>query len=285
MNKNLVKITTVAALTTAIGIGIAENNVLADTQPGDTATSVDSGNVNNNQPTISNVVQQQASATTTALYSANLNTQEAQYVNFPQGYTLDKLRGISNSTEANNFQQTTISGMSMNNYQSNSTAAKEYVNVNNISPEQTIQMNQYGVGLVNQIRSEFGLEPFQLNDETIDQVRSMALEYQNKNESLMNGHWHDPEILNNHSENIAAQQIYNDNINGLTVRPFATAKGDEFINNNAVPVFSITTMDDLRALIYYGVMGMLFNDASDIFGHAQNFLTNPQSINTLGIYP
>lgn len=87
MNKNLVKITTVAALTTAIGIGIAENNVLADTQPGDTATSVDSGNINNNQPTISNVVQQQASATTTALYSANLNTQEAQYVNFPQGYT------------------------------------------------------------------------------------------------------------------------------------------------------------------------------------------------------
>lgn len=285
MNKNLVKITTVAALTTAIGIGIAENNVLADTQPGDTATSVDSGNINNNQPTISNVVQQQASATTTALYSANLNTQEAQYVNFPQGYTLDKLRGISNSTEANNFQQTIISGMSMNNYQSNSAAAKEYVNVNNISPEQTIQMNQYGVGLVNQIRSEFGLEPFQLNDETIDQVRSMAFEYQNKNESLMNGHWHDPEILNNHSENIAAQQIYNDNINGLTVRPFATAKGDEFINNNAVPVFSITTMDDLRALIYYGVLGMLFNDASDIFGHAQNFLTNPQSINTLGIYP
>ena len=41
------KITTVAALTTAIGIGIAENNVLADTQPGDIATSVDSGNIIN----------------------------------------------------------------------------------------------------------------------------------------------------------------------------------------------------------------------------------------------
>ena len=145
-------------------------------------------------------------------------------------------------------------------------------------------MNQYGVGLVNQIRNEFGLEPFHLNDGTIERVRSMALEYQSKNESLMNGHWHDPEILNNHSENIAALQVYNDNINGLTVRPFATAKGNDFINNNAIPVFSVTTMDDLRALIYYGVMGMLFNDASDTFGHAQNFLTNPQRINTLGIY-
>lgn len=274
--------TTVAALTTAVGIGIVENNVLADTQITDSVTSTNS---NNNQPVISNVAQQQASATTAALYSANLNTQNTQYVNFPQGYTLDKLRGISNSTEANNFQQTTISGMSMNNYQSDSTSAKEYVNVNNLSPEQTIQMNQYGVGLVNQIRNEFGLEPFHLNDGTIERVRSMALEYQSKNESLMNGHWHDPEILNNHSENIAALQVYNDNINGLTVRPFATAKGNDFINNNAIPVFSVTTMDDLRALIYYGVMGMLFNDASDTFGHAQNFLTNPQRINTLGIYP
>ena len=274
--------TTVATLTTAVGIGIVENNVLADTQITDSVTSTNS---NNNQPVISNVAQQQASATTAALYSANLNTQNTQYVNFPQGYTLDKLRGISNSTEANNFQQTTISGMSMNNYQSDSTSAKEYVNVNNLSPEQTIQMNQYGVGLVNQIRNEFGLEPFHLNDGTIERVRSMALEYQSKNESLMNGHWHDPEILNNHSENIAALQVYNDNINGLTVRPFATAKGNDFINNNAIPVFSVTTMDDLRALIYYGVMGMLFNDASDTFGHAQNFLTNPQRINTLGIYP
>ena len=282
MNKNLLKMTTVAALTTAVGIGIVENNVLADTQITDSVTSTNS---NNNQPVISNVAQQQASATTAALYSANLNTQNTQYVNFPQGYTLDKLRGISNSTEANNFQQTTISGMSMNNYQSDSTSAKEYVNVNNLSPEQTIQMNQYGVGLVNQIRNEFGLEPFHLNDGTIERVRSMALEYQSKNESLMNGHWHDPEILNNHSENIAALQVYNDNINGLTVRPFATAKGNDFINNNAIPVFSVTTMDDLRALIYYGVMGMLFNDASDTFGHAQNFLTNPQRINTLGIYP
>ena len=282
MNKNLLKMTTVATLTTAVGIGIVENNVLADTQITDSVTSTNS---NNNQPVISNVAQQQASATTAALYSANLNTQNTQYVNFPQGYTLDKLRGISNSTEANNFQQTTISGMSMNNYQSDSTSAKEYVNVNNLSPEQTIQMNQYGVGLVNQIRNEFGLEPFHLNDGTIERVRSMALEYQSKNESLMNGHWHDPEILNNHSENIAALQVYNDNINGLTVRPFATAKGNDFINNNAIPVFSVTTMDDLRALIYYGVMGMLFNDASDTFGHAQNFLTNPQRINTLGIYP
>ena len=47
----------------------------------------------------------------------------------------------------------------------------------------------------------------------------MALEYQNKNESLMNGHWHDPEILNNHSENIAAQQIYNDDWLGESI-PF-----------------------------------------------------------------
>ena len=56
--------TAVAALTTAVGIGIVENNVLADTQTTDSATSVNSDNVNSNQPIVSNVAQQQASATT-----------------------------------------------------------------------------------------------------------------------------------------------------------------------------------------------------------------------------
>lgn len=56
MNKNLVKMTAVAALTTAVGIGIVENNVLADTQTTDSATSVNSDNVNSNQPDRKSVV-------------------------------------------------------------------------------------------------------------------------------------------------------------------------------------------------------------------------------------
>ena len=44
-------------------------------------------------------------------------------------------------------------------------------------------------------------------------------------------------------------------------------------------------MDDLQALIYYGFIGMLFNDADDLYGHAQNFLTNYQSNNNMAVYP
>lgn len=283
MKISLIKATTLAALTTAIGVGIVENNVLADNNTG---VSVDNSQSTQqqNQVTLSNIATK-PTAYTSALYSASLNTQNVQYINFPQGYNLDTLRGINNHDSASNFQTTTIAGMGMNNYQSDSNAAREYVNMNNLSPQQTIEMNQYAVGLVNQTRSEFGLEPFELNDETIDAVRVKALQYQSKNESILTGSWHDPEILQNHSENISAQQIYNDNITGLVAQPFSKAKGSDFIHNNQVPLFSVNTMDDLRAMVFYGFTGMLFNDADDTFGHAQNFLTNPQSINTLGVYP
>ena len=281
MKINLIKVATLAALTTVVGVGVVENNVLADDT---TSENTNNQPVQQNQVTVSNSAQQ-PSAYTSALYSASLSTQNVQYVNFPQGYSLDTLRGINNSTSANNFQSSTIAGMSMNNYQSNANAAKENININNLSPEQTIEMNQYAVGLVNQARSEFGLEPFQLDDGTIDVVREKALQYQSKNESIMTGSWHDEDILQNDSENISAQQIYNDNIVGLVARPFAEAKGSDFINSNQVPLFNVNTIDDLRAMIFYGFTGMLFNDASDNFGHAQNFLTNPQSINTLAVYP
>lgn len=281
MKINLIKVATLAALTTVVGVGVVENNVLADDT---TSENTNNQPLQQNQVTVSNNAQQ-PSAYTSALYSASLSTQNVQYVNFPQGYSLDTLRGINNSTAANNFQSSTIAGMSMNNYQSNANAAKENININNLSPEQTIEMNQYAVGLVNQARSEFGLEPFQLDDGTIDVVREKALQYQSKNESIMTGSWHDEDILQNDSENISAQQIYNDNIVGLVARPFAEAKGSDFINSNQVPLFNVNTMDDLRAMIFYGFTGMLFNDASDNFGHAQNFLTNPQSINTLAVYP
>lgn len=281
MKINLIKAATLAALTTVVGVGVVENNVLADDT---TSENTNNQVLQQNQVTVSNNVQQPA-AYTSALYSASLNTQNVQYINFPQGYSLDTLRSINNSTSANNFQSSTIAGMSMNNYQSNANAAKENININNLSPNQTIEMNQYAVGLVNQARSEFGLEPFQLDDGTIDVVKEKALQYQSKNESIITGSWHDGDILQNDSENISAQQIYNDNIVGLVARPFAEAKGSDFINSNQVPLFNVNTMDDLRAMIFYGFTGMLFNDASDNFGHAQNFLTNPQRINTLGIYP
>lgn len=279
MNSKIIKFSTLVSLTAFMGIVMVKNNVLADSN--ENAANAQTENVVN--CTIDNTTE--ARATTYTLYSAALNTQSTQYVNFPQDYNLDTLRSLNTQSSADSFQQIAYPGLSQNNYQSNTQAASENVNINNLTNQQVIEMNQYAVGLVNQTRSEFGLEPYQLSDQSVAEVKNMALQYQNKNESLMNGDWHDPSILANHSENIAAQQIYNDNIIGLTARPFASARGIDFLDNNSVPLFSVTTMDDLRSMIFYGVMGMLFNDASDQYGHAQNFLTNVQKIKTMAVYP
>ncbi|OTA89340.1 hypothetical protein BHL83_11795 [Limosilactobacillus reuteri] len=71
----------------------------------------------------------------------------------------------------------------------------------------------------------------------------------------------------------------------MRARPFDEARGSDFINTNSVPLFSVSNMDDLQAMIYYGVTLMLFKDADDLFGHAQNFLTNYQSNNLMSVYP
>ena len=288
MKNKVVKLTVMTALTAIAGLGFTVNNVKAD-------TSVDG----NTEQVVNTQVQSTQTSTTPSyvqLYSDNLTqVKAAQTINFPSGYTLDAIRNVpdqwQNPTAAkaasDELEKTAIQGMYNNNYQSDPAAAKQAVDINNLTTDQVKQINQYGLGIVNQARAEFGEQPFNQSNGTIDTARKMSLQYQAKNESLMTGGWHDQSIIQGNAENIAAFQIYADSIpefNNLA-RPFATAKGSDLVNNNNIPLFKITTMDDLQACVYYGIMGMLFNDADDYFGHAKNFLTINQPINSMALYP
>lgn len=288
MKNKVAKLTVMTALTAIAGLGFTVNNVKAD-------TSVDG----NTEQVVNTQVQSTQTSTTPSyvqLYSDNLTqVKAAQTINFPSGYTLDAIRNVpdqwQNPTAAkaasDELEKTAIQGMYNNNYQSDPAAAKQAVDINNLTTDQVKQINQYGLGIVNQARAEFGEQPFNQSNGTIDTARNMSLQYQAKNESLMTGSWHDEGILQGNAENIAAFQIYADSIpefNNLA-RPFATARGSELVNNNRIPLFKITTMDDLQACVYYGTMGMLFNDADDYFGHAKNFLTINQPINSMALYP
>lgn len=288
MKNKVAKLTVMTALTAIAGLGFTVNNVKAD-------TSVDG----NTEQVVNTQVQSTQTSTTPSyvqLYSDNLTqVKAAQTINFPSGYTLDAIRNVpdqwQNPTAAkaasDELKKTAIQGMYNNNYQSDPAAAKQAVDINNLTTDQVKQINQYGLGIVNQARAEFGEQPFNQSNGTIDTARKMSLQYQAKNESLMTGGWHDQSIIQGNAENIAAFQIYADSIpefNNLA-RPFATAKGSDLVNNNNIPLFKITTMDDLQACVYYGIMGMLFNDADDYFGHAKNFLTINQPINSMALYP
>lgn len=282
-NKKLIKLIIVAGLATITGLAVT-TDVHADIEK---TTNVQQ--VTLQQPAVStNNVQ---------LYSDNLTQfDSAQTIHFPQGYTLENLKNIQTAQESLNFANTSRqvfdnngNGQNVNDYQSDNIAAQEKVDINHLTTQQVSQLNTYGLSLVNKARAEFNEEPFTQNQGTIENVKEMAQQYQDKNESLLNGYSHDFKIIGNHSENIAANQIYTDNITGLVARPFATARMEDFKDSKQIPLFTLNTMDDLRALTYYGIIGMLFDDAGENgqeqFGHAKNFLLYYQPINSMALYP
>lgn len=265
MNNKVLKLTTLTALTMAFGTFAVFNTANADSNVADTDV--------------------QQSAYTVQENAANYNATDAQQINFPSGYCLTDLRNVRDDASNQEFDRVARPGLTENNYQTNATAAAQSVDINQLNSQQVTEMNQYTLNLVNNARASFGETQYYQNQGTINTVQEMAQQYQNKNESLLNRHSHDQSILGGDSENISAMQVYADNINGLRPVPFASAKGSDFVDQNHIPLFSISNMDDLRAMIFYGVTTMLFNDASDHYGHAQNFLTNYQYIPTMAVYP
>lgn len=293
MNTGMLKLTAVVVLSTALGVGLTVNNAKADD-----STNVNGGTTEQvvtsysqskqalDQITVSNVNAAQQNSTPVR------NESNAQQINYPANYNLAQLSNVDQNDpdSVQRFDQVAKPGLTQNNYQSDLASAQQSVDINNLSDQQATEMNHYAIDLINQARAHFNKGPFIQNQGTIDTVKGMAQQYQDKGKTIENEsreQWHDETILNNDSENISAVQIYADNDPRLqnVVRPFATAKGSDFVDNHHVPLFSVTNMDDLRAMIYYGVTTMLFNDAGDYYAHAQNFLTRNQPIYSMAVYP
>ena len=286
MKAKIAKLAMLAAVSTAAGLMLTGVNAKADTtitsssqstiQQSNQSTSYTQNNI---QLYSNNLVQTQTQA-------ANAAAVSVQNINIPAGYTLDAVRNVQNNDQAKALEKISVDGVYNNNYQQDPNAEREFVDINHLTPEQTTQMNQYALNLVNQVRFKLKAPtPFTQNQDSIDTVKGMANQYQNNNESLLKGGYHDENILQGHAENISAFQIYIDNVSGLRARPFDEAIGRDFADSNRVPLFSVHNMDDLQAMIYYGVTLMLFKDADDNFGHAQNFLTNYQPIDRMSVYP
>lgn len=296
MNTGMFKLTALAALSTALGIGLTANNANADVTNNAATTTSTTEQVVTSYSQSKQALDQMTVPTATAAQQNNgtapvRNTSNAQQINYPANYNLDQLRKVSQSNPAsvNNFDQVAKPGLTQNNYQSDPASAKQQVNVTNLNDQQTKEINNYAIDLVNNARAHFGEGPFIQNQGSINTVKGMALQYQDKKETLLKesrDKWHDQSILNGDSENVTAMEIYADNDPRLknVVRPFAVATGADFVNDR-MPLFSITNMDDLRAMVFYGVTMMLFKDKGDYYSHAQNFLTANQPIMSMAVYP
>ena len=286
MKAKIAKLAMLAAVSTAAGLMLTGVNVKADTTI--TNTSSQSTVQQSNQTTSytqNNIQLYSNNLAQTQTQAANAAAVSVQNINIPAGYTLDAVRNVQNNEQAKELEKVSVAGAYNNNYQQDPNAEQEFVDINHLTPEQTTQMNQYALNLVNLVRFKLKAQtPFTQNQDSIDTVKGMANQYQTHNESIIKKDWHDENILQGHAENISAFQIYIDNI-GIRARPFDEAIGRDFADFKSVPLFSVHNMDDLQAMIYYGVILMLFKDADDNFGHAQNFLTNYQPIDRMSVYP
>ena len=136
MNKRNKRVLLIAS-TVLLGL-VATTNVKADT------VSQSSNSVQTETITSNNTRQQ---ATENNNQSAVI---AAQTVNIPDGYTLDAVRNVKTQAQADELEKIAINGIYNNNYRSNTTAANERVDINNLNDAQTEEMNQYAINLINQ---------------------------------------------------------------------------------------------------------------------------------------
>ena len=123
MNKRNKRVLLVAS-TVLLGL-VATTNVKADSTAEQLSNNVQATAITSNN----NVSSTQQQSTENNSQSAVV---AAQTVNIPDGYTLDAVRNVKTQAQADELEKIAINGMSNNNYRSNSDAANERVDINNL---------------------------------------------------------------------------------------------------------------------------------------------------------
>ena len=163
-----------------------------------------------------------------------------------------------------------------NDYQSDPYAATEKIDITHLTGKQLLQINLYNNRLVNQIRAQFGSNPYKLNPQEIEHAQTLAYEQQ---EQGLNGH--NLQFLKGDGENLSGLSVGVDQDSPQPGTHTIKANDIKIIieDNNAraygLKTTSIKTMDDLQAAVFYLVTNMMFNDAGlEADGHACQFAFN-----------
>ena len=112
LKAKIAKLAMLAAVSTATGLILNGVNAKTDTTVNDQSaiqqqannTSTSSYTQNNVQLYSNNLIQTQTQA-------ATASTASAQNINIPAGYTLDAVRNVQNTTQANDLEKISISGV------------------------------------------------------------------------------------------------------------------------------------------------------------------------------
>ena len=171
-----------------------------------------------------------------------------------------------------------------NRYQGNKLDHDVIINLDNISRDQLIKINQYALGLINGVQRQMGLREYKLSDGAINVAQDVAAQYNQD-------HWsggknaHDKKALGNTAfGDSILHSDYNfevgENLDSIDAGQIATTQplapyGGQYVTTSAdqqrlnLPANQVT-LYDLKGFVYNSLCAMYFNSAE--WAHATNFL-------------
>lgn len=171
-----------------------------------------------------------------------------------------------------------------NRYQGNKLDHDVIINLDNISRDQLIKINQYALGLINGVQRQMGLREYKLSDGAINVAQDVAAQY-NQDHWSGNKNAHDEKALGNTDfGDSILHSDYNlkvgENLDSIDAGEIATTQplapyGGQYVTTSAdqqrlnLPANQVT-LYDLKGFVYNSLCAMYFNSAE--WAHATNFL-------------
>ena len=200
----------------------------------------------------------------------------ANTINLPAGY-IDAWKEYVNTKEKDDFlvtestypelfkklKQLDVKAYNDNlmNYHSDPTAKQTPVTLNDngtLSRDDIIKATQFAVSLLNPIREAIGVTPYKITNASIDVAQDVANEYRKDNWNTLNNS-HDGEALSRVAEK------WNTDLVSESWAGDGWFGGPWHVYNNL-------TLDDLYRSVYNSILMLLFQDASQNYGHATDLL-------------
>ena len=218
------------------------------------------------------------SASQNALAQAQDGQKEhvANTINLPAGY-IDAWKEYVNTKEKDDFlvkestypelfkklKQLDVKAYNDNlmNYHSDPTAKQTPVTLNDngtLSRDDIIKATQFAVSLLNPIREAIGVTPYKITNASIDVAQDVANEYRKDNWNTWNNS-HDGEALSRVAEKWNTDFVSE------------SWAGDGWFGG-PWHVYNNLTLDDLYRGVYNSILMLLFQDASQNYGHATDIL-------------
>lgn len=202
-----------------------------------------------------------------------------EYANLVHGYNKNDSRFDFNRIKAISAQL-----YQENRYQGNKLDHDVIINLDNISRDQLIKINQYALGLINGVQRQMGLQEYKLSDGAINVAQDVAAQY-NQDHWSGNKNAHDEKALGNTDfGDSILHSDYNlkvgENLDSIDAGEIATTQplapyGGQYVTTSAdqqrlnLPANQVT-LYDLKGFVYNSLCVMYFNSAE--WAHATNFL-------------